>query len=63
MDAAVGYSVLIRGFRLALSVEGLKQHTIDNYVRDVERFGEGQSDVSSVTPSVKRVAEPQEIVP
>jgi len=38
MDRAVGYSVLIRGFRLALSVEGLRPHTVDNYVRDVERF-------------------------
>ena len=38
MFTAVGYQVLIRGFRLALSVEGLRPHTIDNYVRDVERF-------------------------
>ena len=38
MNTAVGYPVLIRGFRLALTVEGLKPHTIDNYNRDVERF-------------------------
>ena len=38
MFTAVGYSVLIRGFRLALSVEGLKPRTIENYVSDTERF-------------------------
>ena len=27
MDTAVGSSVLIRGFRLALTVEGLEPHT------------------------------------
>ena len=51
MQTAVGYSVLIRGFRLALSVEGLRPHTINCYVRDVERFAahcEGK-DPGSVT--------------
>ena len=38
MDRAAGYPVLIRGFRLALSVEGLKPKTIRNYLRDVEGF-------------------------
>lgn len=33
MDTAVGYSVLVRGFQLALSVEGLRPHTADNQVR------------------------------
>lgn len=51
MDTAFGYSVLVRGFRLALSVEGLKPHTINCYVRDVERFAAYQeaSDPLSVT--------------
>jgi len=35
---AVGSSVLVRSFNLALSVEGLKPHTVDCYVRDVERL-------------------------
>ena len=38
MNTAVGCSVLLRGFRLALSVEGLRPHTIGNYCRDVERL-------------------------
>ena len=53
MFTTVGYSVLVRGFRLALSVEGLKPHTINNYVRDIGRFAaahEGQ-DPQSVTPA------------
>ena len=53
MVTAVGYPVLIRGFRLALSVEGLRPKTIANYVRDVERFA-AQAGVASpeeVTPS------------
>ena len=51
MDTAFGYSVLVRGFRLALSVEGLKPHTINCYVRDVERFAAYQeaSDPLSIT--------------
>jgi len=39
MDTAVGSSVLVRAFRLALSVEGLKPKTISDYVREVERLG------------------------
>ena len=53
MFTAVGYQVLIRGFRLALSVEGLRPHTISNYVREAERFAaahEGQ-EPQSVTPA------------
>ncbi len=49
MFTAVGSSVLIRGFRLALTVEGLKPHTVDNYVRDVERFAQHHPDLFQVT--------------
>ena len=38
MLTAVGFPVLNRAFRLALTVEGLQPHTISNYTRDVERF-------------------------
>jgi integrase/recombinase XerC len=38
MDTAFGFSVYVRSFRLSLSVEGLKPHTVRCYVRDVERF-------------------------
>lgn len=48
MFTAIGSSVLIRGFRLALSVEGLKPHTVDNYVRDVERFAQRYPDLFQV---------------
>jgi len=40
MHTAGGFSALLRGFRLALTVEGLRPHTIHSYVRDVERFTE-----------------------
>jgi integrase/recombinase XerD len=49
MFTAVGSSVLIRGFRLALTVEGLKSHTVDNYVRDVERLAQHHQDLFLVT--------------
>ena len=38
MHTAVGLSQLIQAFRLVLSVDGLRPHTIHNYVRTVERF-------------------------
>ncbi len=38
MQTAVGFPVLNRAFRLAITVEGLQPHTISNYTRDVERF-------------------------
>lgn len=38
MQTAVGFPVLIRAFRLALTVEGLRPHTVYNYTRDAERF-------------------------
>ena len=55
MVTAVGYSVLIRGFRLALSVEGLKPHTIRSYVRDVERFARhhGQDPLSVTSSDIR----------
>lgn len=40
MYTAGGFSALLRGFRLALTVEGLRPHTIHSYLRDVERFTE-----------------------
>ena len=53
MHTAVGYSVLIRGFRLALGVDGLKPHTISNYCRDVERLADYYPDhhPASITPT------------
>jgi len=38
MQTAVGFPVLIRAFRLALTVEGLRPHTVYNYTRDAERL-------------------------
>ena len=37
---AAGFPVLLKGFRLALAVEGLRPKTVNNYLRDVERFTE-----------------------
>lgn len=56
MDRAVGWSVLIRGFRLALTVEGLRPHSVYNYVRDVERFArhcDGRSPTSITQVDVR----------
>ena len=55
MVTAVGYSVLLRGFRLALSVKGLKPHTIRCYVRDVERVAHhhGQDPLSVTSADVR----------
>ena len=33
-----GFSALVRGYRLSLSVRGLRPSTVQSYVRDVERF-------------------------
>ena len=51
MVTAVGYPVLVRAFRLALTVDGLKPHTIQSYVRVVERFAAhvGGRDPDSIT--------------
>jgi site-specific recombinase XerD len=53
MYTAGGFSALLRGFRLALTVEGLRPHTIHSYLRDVERFTESVDGRSprSVSPS------------
>ena len=53
MHTAVGYPVLIRGFRLALTVEGLRPHIINNFVRDVERLASHYDgrDPHSITPT------------
>jgi len=39
MDTAVGSSVLVRAFKLALTVEGLKPKTVSDYAREAERLG------------------------
>ena len=61
MDTAVGYSVLLRGFRLDLSVDGLKPHTISNYVRDAERFASLHAgrDRQSISPTGVRALRPR----
>jgi len=38
MQTAAGFPVLIRAFRLALVVEGLRPHTVYNYTRNAERL-------------------------
>jgi site-specific recombinase XerD len=38
MVTAHGFSALVRGYRLSLSVRGLRPSTVESYVRDVERF-------------------------
>ena len=38
MDTATGSPVLIRAFRLALTVEGLRPRTVQNYVSSAEQF-------------------------
>jgi len=40
MERAGGLSGLIRGFKLALTVEGLRPSTISHHVRDVQRFAD-----------------------
>ena len=49
---AAGFPVLLRGFRLALTVEGLRPKTVNNYLRDVERFTEwvGGRSARSISP-------------
>ena len=39
MQTAGGFPVLIRAFRLALTVEGLRPHTVYNYTHCAENFG------------------------
>ncbi len=58
MQTAGGFSALLRGFRLALTVEGLRPHTIHSYLRDVERFAEyvGTRHPCSIFPSDMKLA-------
>ncbi len=43
MYRATSFSGVLRGFRLALSVEGLRPRTIDDYVRSVQAFASAQT--------------------
>jgi len=50
---AAGFPVLLRGFRLALAVEGLRPKTVNNYLRDAEsltKHSEGRSP-RSISPN------------
>ena len=51
MDTAVGSSVLIQAFRLALTVQGLRSHTVQNYVGSVTQLaahlGDGALDAAT----------------
>ena len=52
MDTAVGSSVLIQAFRLALTVEGLRPHTVQNYVGSVSQLAAHMRDraLDAATP-------------
>ena len=52
MDTAVGSSVLIQAFRLALTVEGLRSHTVQNYVGSVSQLAAHMGDraLDAATP-------------
>ena len=53
---AAGFPVLLKGFRLALAVEGLRPETANSYFRDVERFTEwvdGRSPRSISTSDIR----------
>lgn len=52
MVSAHGSAALVRGWRLALNVRGLRPSTVTHYVRDVERFtstlnGQGPKSVTA----------------
>lgn len=53
MDTATGYPVLIRAFRLALTVEGLRPRTVQNYVGSAQQFAAhlGDKPLRAVKPS------------
>ena len=57
MDTAAVWSAQVRGFRLALMVEGLRPHTIRNYVGPVERFAQelGDTPPQRVSPADVRL--------
>jgi hypothetical protein len=44
MDTAGDYTVLVRAFRLALTIEGLRPSTIRHYVQGAERFAADAAD-------------------
>jgi integrase/recombinase XerD len=48
---AAGFPVLLKGFRLALAVEGLRPKTVNNYLRDAESFAKHFEDRSPRTIS------------
>lgn len=49
MDTATGYPVLIRAFRLALTVEGLRPRTVQNYIRSAQQFAAHVGDMPPAT--------------
>ena len=53
MDTATGSPVLIRAFRLALTVEGLRPRTVQNYVSSAQQFAVhlGDKPLRGVKPS------------
>ena len=53
MDTATGSPVLIRAFRLALTVEGLRPRTVQNYVSSAQQFAAhlGDQPLRGVKPS------------
>ena len=56
MDTAGDYAVLVRAFRLALTIEGLRPSTIRHYVQGAERFAADAADCApdDVTPDCLR---------
>ena len=52
MDTAVGSPVLIQAFRLALTVEGLRPRTVQNYVGSVRQLAAHMGDraLDAATP-------------
>lgn len=56
MDSARGFSALLRGYRLALTVQGLRPSTVESYTRDARRFGAflGNRAPDSVRPAAIR---------
>ena len=53
MDTADGWAVLVRGFRLAPTVQGLRPSTVSHYVADVKRLADHMDgkEVGSVSKS------------
>lgn len=56
MDTAGGLSGTVRGFRLALTVQGLRPSTIHHYVRDVQRLArhfDGRAAISITSTDIR----------